>query len=99
MKAQQKKELILSLIKDDLINTKLVNGLNEMGLNADCYYLNLGDSIFKLMGFKEGEETDKVFDRYLELSEEAISMDISNSYQQVTDLAVKIYIELEIINN
>ncbi|MBK7442040.1 MAG: hypothetical protein IPI65_11005 [Bacteroidetes bacterium] len=70
MKAKNKKKLILSLIKDDLINAKLVNGLNEIGLNADNYSLHLSDTIFNLMRFEDNEETETTFERYMELAKE-----------------------------
>lgn len=60
---KNKEKLILSLIKDDLINVKLVNGLNEAGLNADNYYLHLSDTIFKLMGFGDDEEAETIYER------------------------------------
>ena len=64
MKAKNKKKLIISLIKDDLINAKLVNRLNEIGLCADDYFLHLSDTIFKLMGFEDDEETETIYERY-----------------------------------
>lgn len=49
-KLKNKKWLIFSLIKDNLINRKLVNSLNDIRLTADDYRLNLSDTIFKLIG-------------------------------------------------
>jgi hypothetical protein len=94
MKAKNKKKLILSLIKDDLINAKLVNGLNEIGLNADNYFLHLSDTIFKLIGFEDNEETEIIFERYLELAKRALFIDISQSHKPMDDLALQIYTEL-----
>jgi hypothetical protein len=34
----------------------LVTGLNALGLIAADYYLNLGDAVFKLMGFEASEK-------------------------------------------
>jgi hypothetical protein len=79
MKAKNKKRLILSLIKDDLINAKLVNGLNVIGLNADNYFLHLSDTIFKIMGFDDNEETETIFVRYMELAKRVMFIDISQS--------------------
>lgn len=45
------KHIIISLIKDDLTNYRLVSGLEALGLDSDCYSLCLGETIFKLMGF------------------------------------------------
>lgn len=90
----KKEKLILSLIKDDLINSKLVNGLSEMGLDADHYILHLGETVFKLMGFKDNEETEYIFERYMELSKRAMFIDISKSNKPLDELALQIYIEL-----
>lgn len=32
-------KLIISLIKDDLINSKLINGLIDLGMDAGAHYL------------------------------------------------------------
>ena len=94
MKILNDKKFILSLIKDHLISTKLVNGLNEIGLNADIYFLSLSDTIFNLMGYEDNEETEQTFERYMELSKQAILVDISKSHNSLDDLALQIYIEL-----
>lgn len=94
MKGLNDKKLILSLIKDHLINAKLVNGLNEMGLNADNYFLHLSDTIFSLMGYEDNDETEQIFERYMELSKRAMFIDISQSHKPLDDLAFQIYIEL-----
>ncbi len=41
MKASKNKALVFSLIKDDLIHTKLVNGLDNLNLNANVYLLSM----------------------------------------------------------
>ncbi len=95
MKDEKQKELILSLLKDDLVNAKLVNALNDIGLNADYYFLNLSETIFKLMGFDTSSfETDTIYEHYLYLSESAKQIDISKSRQQFDQLALEIYNEL-----
>ena len=90
----KRKALILSLIKDDLINAKLVHGLNELGLIADCYFLQLSNTVFKLMGFKDNEEADRVFEIYMDLSKQAMLVDISLSHKPMEALALKIYKEI-----
>ena len=94
MKAKTHKQLILSLIKDDLINSKLVNSLTDIGLNADDYLLHLSDTIFKLMGFEESRETEATFEYYLDLTNRAKHIDILNSRLQFDGLALEIYNEL-----
>lgn len=58
MKTTIPQSLLLSLIKYDLISTKLVLGLNRLGLDADDYLTNLSVGIFRLMGHGEGTDTD-----------------------------------------
>ena len=96
MKQTANKALVISLIKDDLINSKLVNGLNVLGLNADDYLLHLSETIFDLLGYEQNKETEKVFERYMELSEAALLVDISESNKNLDDLALQIYRELVI---
>jgi hypothetical protein len=89
-----KKKLILSLIKDDLINSKLVYGLNGMGLNAENYFLHLSDTIFDLLGYADNRETEQIFKRYIELSKHVLFIDITKSHKALDELVLKIYVEL-----
>jgi hypothetical protein len=95
MQEIDKKELILSLIQDNLINLKLVTGLNSLGLIADDYYLNLGNTVFKLMGFKPSEQSDLLFERvFMAISETIAEINFSDSKDEVILLSMKIYDEL-----
>lgn len=94
MKKTPNKKLILSLIKDDLINTKLVNGLDALGLNAQDYRLHLSDTVFKLMGIEEDKKGEKLFEHYLELKDNVRFIDGAKSHEAFDDLALAIYIDL-----
>jgi Tat protein secretion system quality control protein TatD with DNase activity len=94
MNANNNKKLILSLINDDLRHNKLVNGLIEVGLDPKDYFLNLGDTIFNLMGFEDNKKTEEIFERYLEITKRAKYVDISQSPMPLNDLASLIYFEL-----
>lgn len=61
------KNLILSLIKDDLINATLIGSLNDIGIDASNYSIHARDTVLKLMGFEEGVETEVVRDFYTDL--------------------------------
>ena len=89
------KKLILSLIKDDLIHVKLIYSLEKLGFYSDCYCLHLSSTIFELMGFKSSKESDEVFDRYLQLSEKAVLIDITESNKPMEKLALEIYKKLD----
>nr|WP_294859002.1 hypothetical protein [uncultured Fluviicola sp.] len=94
MKPKKEKELILSLIKDDLVNNKLLLGLDALGLRPADYYLHISDTIFSLMGFPESTDSDRVFELYLELTQKAKFLNISESQNQLNELAQEIYSEL-----
>ncbi len=94
MNPSKNKKLILSLIKDDLINTKLVNGLDALGLNAQDYLLHLSDTVFKLMGIKDNKQGEKLFEHYLGLKDNVRFIDGAKSHEAFDDLAVAIYIDL-----
>lgn len=95
MKSHTQKSLILSLIKDDLINSKLVNGLNELGLDASKYFINSSDTVFKLMGFHNHEFEEELFQYYLELTAKAKHIDISDSNEPLDELCLEIYNALQ----
>ncbi len=61
------KKLILSLIKDDLINSKLNIGLANLGLQPELYLLNLSDTIFVIMGIEDNKRNEALFEHYLDL--------------------------------
>lgn len=95
-----KQALILSLIQDNLINTKLLNGLTDLGLIADDYYLNLGDTIFKLMDFEESEKSDLIFEKvFIENSKKVNQIDFSDSKDELIRLSMEIYNELLYVKN
>jgi|GEM_PF-1890376 len=86
------KSLILELIKDDLTNLKLIYSLNEIGLQADEYMLNLNSSIYKLIGLNTYDRRlDTLTDNYLELTRKVIRLDISENRNQLNELSLEIY--------
>jgi hypothetical protein len=92
MNLENKKDLIIRLIKDDIINTKLVNGLDKLGLFSDDYILNLGDTVFRLFGFPE--EDEESFEFYMDQRKRANKFSIK-SHKPFGVLAEDIYNELE----
>lgn len=96
MTSKKVKKLIVSLIKDDLVNRKLLIGLNDLGLRPTNYYLNLGDTIFSLMGFTDNRKSEKVFEQYIDLTEKAKYLNLTESPLQLDNLADEIYNELSL---
>jgi hypothetical protein len=89
------KEIIIKLIRDHLINMKLVSGLNALGLNADDYSLYLGDTIFLLMGFEGSEYSDFIFEKvFLANSEKVKHLNFGYDTEELDRLSKLIYEEL-----
>ncbi len=72
-----KKNLIISVIKDDLINSKLANGLTDMRLKGDDYLVHLRDTIFKLVGIKYTLHNEFIYETYLDMTTRAKYIDIT----------------------
>ena|ERR1700749_2779326 len=87
-------KLIVSLIKDHLINTKLINGLNAIGLNADEYSLSLGQTVFELMDFEDTKSSDKIFEYYLKLTKKVNNINIAKHPKRLDELASSIHCKL-----
>lgn len=95
MKTLSNEELIIRLIRDSLINTKLVSGLNSLGLMADDYTLFLGDTIFLLMGFETCEQNDFIFENvYLASAGKVNDIEFPTSIENLDVLSKEIYKEL-----
>ena len=88
---QNERELIISLIKDDLINQKLVNGLEDLGLSAGDYLLHASTMVFKLMGIAETGINEYIFEQYLNLSEKVKEVDVTEGHYKLDALAEEIY--------
>lgn len=95
MKQIKQKNLIISLIKDDLIHTKLVNGLEALGLDALDFHVHLSETVFELLGFPDNKSTDKIFEFYLGQLKRAKRLSIRRNREAFDLLALAVYHELE----
>jgi len=91
MKSKINRTLIVSLIKDDIINSCLVNRLNDAGLDAGDYYLNLSDTIFGLLKFKDDFKTESVYVRYLKMIKRVTPKHLHDDREKLDKLAKEIY--------
>jgi hypothetical protein len=58
----KQKELIIILIKDDLLYQGLINNFNAIGFYSEDYCLNLSETIFRILGIDTDEP---LFELYL----------------------------------
>lgn len=98
MKIERKKELLVSLILDDLVHARLVDGLMALGMPAAFYAHDVPFAVMELMGFNE-EQQHQIFPSYRLWQEEARWIDISKGNFQMRHLAERIYEMLEKIKN
>jgi len=59
------KRIILSIIKDDISNTRFIEGLNGLGLSAGDHFLHLPETIFALLGMEDSDQTEDLYKWYL----------------------------------
>lgn len=96
METARLNQLVLSLIKDDLINLRLVYGLQAMGIQADGYMLHLSNSVFELMGYESADRrTDSIHDHYIRLSQKIAHIDIFEAPELLDELAREIFVYLK----
>ena len=89
MDATEKEAFLLSLIRDDVINRKLVSSFRNLGINADQYMLYLSDTIFRLLQIPDEEED--LYIAYESLTQKADYIDISRSNAPLDSLVKQIY--------
>jgi len=87
--------LIFSLIKDDLIHTRLLYGLTELGFDTTDYYLNLDETVFTLAGFTSEQVTEELREWYFRHMEKARFLTVPpRANVELEKMAVMIYAEL-----
>jgi hypothetical protein len=88
----QLKDIIILLIKDNLVNTRLLKGMNDLGFYSDHYHLNLSSAIFNLIGISD--EQDELFEVYLEWCSKASQREIFTNPKLLDEYANEIYLVL-----
>ncbi|WP_300667002.1 hypothetical protein [Fluviicola sp.] len=87
--------IVINLIKQDLVNWKMINLLQRMQIRADDYQLNIDSVIFEIMDLDNRENVDEIFEKYVEMSKPMLKLTIGQSNRKIDALAVKIYDYLE----
>lgn len=87
-------QLVQAMIRDDLVNYRLLNGLHELGLVTELYFLKMSQTVFDYLGIQGQVDYDGNYARYEEMKEEVMAFDLSREMDRVNQLAEKIYREL-----
>lgn len=89
------KTIVINLIKQDLINWKMINSLQKMQVRADNYQLDIGQIIFEMMNLENRKDVDEIFEKYVEMSKPILKISAHQSNRKIDLLASKIYDYLE----
>jgi len=88
------RDLVIAMIRDDLVNHRLLTGLYNLGLVTELYFLNMSQTVFDYMGITSKKEYDHNYERYIQLKEEVMQYDLGEGREKLNALAEKIYGEL-----
>ena len=89
------REIVTNLIKQNLINWRMINLLQKMQVRADDYQLDIGSIIFEIMDLDNRENVDEIFEKYVELSRPVLKINVDQQNRKINLLASKIYDYLE----
>lgn len=82
-------EIIIRLIKDHLVNTRLITGLYNLGVYADDYQLHLSDTIFKMLGIPD--ENEELYLVYLDWCARISQTEVLRDQKLLEEYAREIY--------
>ena len=63
------KNEILLLIQCDLINSKMINSFNRIGIEASIYRVNIAPVVLQMLGVSEEKRTEELYTKYFQLLE------------------------------
>lgn len=89
------KDSILTLIEDNIVNVKLIEGLSKLGIDASSYYFNTPSVVFKLVGIEDSKEVEELYEIYFEWLRKGESIDISESRTELRKYAEQVYLDLD----
>lgn len=88
------KNEVLLLIEDSIVNAKLVNSLQGIGIDASLYNLNCPTVVFDLLGLDSEERRDDLYGLFFDLIREGEDIDFSDSREELRVFAEKVYVNL-----
>lgn len=91
------RDTITNLIKQDLLNWKMISSLQKMQIHATHYQLDIGSIIFEMMDLNNRKNVDELFEKYIEMSKPVLKLTADQSNRKIDLLASKIYDYLETV--
>ena len=91
------KELIISLIQQDLKHNQLTTGLTLIGHDSEIYSLEIVDIVAQLMGIDKDEISDQWADIYFSFFDQAHHYEVSEKALELKVLATRCFEKLAAI--
>lgn len=91
---EHSKELILSLLRADLKNSKLLYGLEKVGFTADDFYTDLDRQVLELMGFGREQRSDELYQHYHQTIERLVEVPLPVFFENLKTMTLELYNEL-----
>lgn len=96
MKTDMKREWIISLLMDDLIHNKLIDGLIASGLNSEIYCIDNASLAISMMGFK-GDDNEWAYKQYLKRQAQTRFLVLPDDREEFRKLAMEFYEEFSLV--
>lgn len=84
-------ELVLRLIESDIVHSKLINTLNNIGIDSNHYLTDVSEVVFELVGVNEKFRTDRLYKKYFFMIDRGRRIDIVNDKVSLRHFANEIF--------
>lgn len=85
-----KRKQILALIASDIVSSKLIFTLNNIGVDANHYLTDISTVVFVQMGIRKENRTEELYKKYFDLIKQVEYLDLQVKGEE-SRLALKIY--------
>lgn len=85
-----KRKQILTLIENDIVNSKLIFTLNNIGVDASDYLTDTSTVVFVQIGIRKENRTEELYKKYFDLIKQVQYLDLQIKGKK-SRLALKIY--------
>jgi hypothetical protein len=85
-----KRRQVLTLIENEIINSKLILTLQNIGIEAGGYFTDTSQVVFVLIGIRKEKRTEELYKKYFDLLKQVQYLDLQIKGEK-SRLALKIY--------
>ena len=85
-----KRKQILTLIENEITNSKLIFTLQHIGIEASAYFTDTSQVVFVLIGIRKENRTEELYKKYFDLIKQVQYLDVQIKGEK-SRLALKIY--------